>query len=106
MQRREKAKMTTAKLTQEVQAKNKLVKQLQDSRHELGAIANGFKGIVLKLEPVASQGRMMGALLEMLQSSIGLPAASHMLGSPVQQLETLIADYTALRYSFKSTTSA
>lgn len=103
VQLHDKAKVIIAKLRQEMQAKQKHMKQLQASRDEVGAVAEGYNRIITKLEPVASQGRMMAALLEMLHSSLSLPA-SHMLGSPLQQFETLIADYTALRSSFKSTT--
>lgn len=69
---------------------------MQASYDDRVVTADGFKGIIGKLEPVASQNGIMAALLEMLHSRTKAPA-TQMSGTPRQQLESIIEELEALR---------
>ena len=64
----QKAIEATSQLRSELQSTKRRVEQLQASKAEMVRIADGYRGIVTKLEPAAHHGRMMAALLEMLLS--------------------------------------
>ena len=59
-------------------------------------IADGYRGIVTRMEPAAHHGRMMAALLEMLLSRTKLPT-DQMGANPIQQLEQVVEELETLR---------
>ena len=66
-------------------AEVRTAEQVQASYDNMVSMADGLKGIIGKLRLMASQGRVMTALLEMLHNRTKAPAIQ-MGGTPTQQL--------------------
>ena len=69
---------------------------MQASYNNMASIADGCKGIIGKLEPVASKGHIMVTWLEMLHSRTKVPA-TQMGGTLTQQLASINEELEALR---------
>ena len=66
-----------------ISAEIRTAEQVQASYDSMASIADGFKGIVRKLKSVASQGRIMAALLKMQHNRTKAPVLQ-MGGTPMQ----------------------
>lgn len=91
-----KAIRTASQLRSGLQSKKQWAEQVQASYNNMVSIADGFKGIIGKLEPVANKGHIMVAWLEMLHSRTKVPSIQ-MGGTPTQQLASIIEELEALR---------
>ena len=80
----------------ELQSSRQRLQQLQQSYDNMVSIADGHSSIAARLEPTASQGRMMAALLEMLLNRS--PGSEEHGATPVEQLQNMIKELESLRY--------